>query len=179
MSSFPKLHNFNDMYTPPEAMRYILPFLPTDKTYWEACYGMGHMADELRRLGFTVVGNPDMDCLDEQPQDWDIFITNPPFNGNKKFFRRAIELGKPFALLCRLEHLGGVEALRLFKDAHIQVVIPERRINYITPKMLAGEKVGGSQFHSVWVTRGLDLPRDILYVKEQVIEDAKSFEELI
>ena len=85
--------------------------------------------------------------------------------------------GKPFALLCRLEHLGGVEALRLFQDAHIQVVIPERRINYITPKMLAGEKVGGSPFHSVWVTCGLDLPRDILYVKERVIEEAKSFEE--
>ena len=65
---------------------------------------MGHMADEVRRCGFTAVGGPDIDCLNEQPQDWDIFITNPPFNGNKKFFSRAIELGKPFALLCRLEH---------------------------------------------------------------------------
>ncbi|MFA7074131.1 MAG: hypothetical protein WC234_02960 [Endomicrobiaceae bacterium] len=48
----------------------------------------------------------------EKPkEEWDIFITNPPFNGNKKFFRRAIELEKPFAILCRLEHLGGGRSL--------------------------------------------------------------------
>lgn len=36
---FPKLHNFNEMYTPPEAVQYILPFLPKGKVYREACYG--------------------------------------------------------------------------------------------------------------------------------------------
>jgi len=41
--SFPKLHNFNEMFTPPEAMDYIMPFLDKSKTYWEACYGEGHM----------------------------------------------------------------------------------------------------------------------------------------
>ena len=167
MASFPKLHNFNDIYTPPEAIRYIEKFLPKDVIYWEACYGMGHMAEELKRSGYKVVGDSSIDCLQDQPKEWGIFITNPPFNGNKKFFRRAIELGKPFAILCRLEHLGGVEACELFKDTDIQVVIPEKRINYITPKMLRGEKVGGSPFHSVWVTKGLSLPSNIVYVKEQ------------
>lgn len=166
MASFPKLHNFNDMYTPPEALLYIVPYLPKDTIYWEACYGMGHMADELRRYGFNVIGESGMDCLINEPEAWDIFITNPPFNGNKTFFKRAIDLGKPFAFLCRLEHLGGVEALRLFKDISIQIIIPERRINYITPKMMNGEKVGGSPFHSVWVTYKLNLPKDIIYQPE-------------
>ncbi|MBP7007134.1 MAG: hypothetical protein KBB16_03685 [Candidatus Pacebacteria bacterium] len=107
MREYPKLHNFNDMYTPPEAMVSIIPYLPKDKIYWEACYGLGHMATELQNNGYQVVGNKDIDCLIEEPKEWDIFITNPPFNGNKKFFKRAIELGKPFAFLCRLEHMGG------------------------------------------------------------------------
>jgi len=165
MNKSPKLHNFNDMYTPPKAMEYIIPFLDKDLTYWEACYGKGHMADELRKRGFNVRGHKNIDCLEEQLEgDWDFWITNPPFNGNKKFLKRAIELKKPFALLLRLEHLGGVEAMRLLKDLDFQIIIPEKRVNYITPKMLAGEKVGGSSFHSIWLTYKLKLPKQINYI---------------
>jgi len=163
MKEYPKLHNFNDMYTPPEAILSIIEFLPKDKIYWEACYGLGHLAKELQSYGLNVVGNKKIDCLIEEPENWDIFITNPPFNGNKKFFKRATQLKKPFVFLCRLEHIGGVEAKRLFKDLDIQIVIPEKRINYITPKMMNGEKVGGSPFHSIWVTHGLNLPKQIIY----------------
>lgn len=42
---YPELHNFNDMYTPPIAMKYIMPYLDKSLVYWEACYGEGHMAD--------------------------------------------------------------------------------------------------------------------------------------
>ena len=162
--SFPKLHNFNEMYTPRVALSYIAPFLPKDKIYWEACYGQGHMAQTLTNLGFNVIGNSDIDCLIDKPNNFDILITNPPFNGNKKFIKRAIELSKPFALLIRLEHLGGVEAMELLKNLDFQIIIPEKRINYITPKMLKGEKVGGSPFHSIWLTYGLNLPKQINYI---------------
>jgi len=163
-NSFPKLHNFNDMYTPPEAMDYIIPFLNKDKIYWECCWGMGHMAKELKKRGFNVVGSPDTDCLISEPEKWDILITNPPFNGNKKFLKRAIELVKPFALLLRLEHLGGVEAMKLLKYLNFQIIIPEKRINYITPKMLRGDNVGGSPFHSIWLTYKIKLPKQINYI---------------
>ena len=103
---YPKLHDFNEMFTPPVAMRYIIPFLDKKLVYWECCYGQGHMARELTNNGFKVVGNQIMDCLKEQPKNWDFLITNPPFKTNKVFIRRAIELGKPFAFLIRLEHLG-------------------------------------------------------------------------
>ena len=163
---YPKLHNFNDMYTPPEAMDYITKFLDKNLIYWESCYGKGHMADELINRGFNVVGRSEIDCLVDEPKHkWDFLITNPPFNGNKKFIKRAIELKKPFAFLIRLEHLGGVEAFRLLKDLDFKLIIPEKRINYITPKMIAGEKVGGSSFHSIWLTNGLNLPKQINYIK--------------
>ncbi len=160
---FPKLHNFNEMFTPPEAMDYITPFLNKELVYWECCYGEGHMAKELKKRGFNVVGNKNIDCLKDQPDNWDFLITNPPFNGNKKFIRRAIELSKPFAMLIRLEHLGGVEAMNLLGGIYFQIIIPEKRINYITPKMNKGEKVGGSPFHSIWITMGLNLENQIIY----------------
>jgi hypothetical protein len=159
---YPKLHNFNEMFTPPEALDYITPYLNKELVYWEGCYGEGHLAKEMTRRGFNVIGSKDWDIFKVEPK-YDFLITNPPFNGNKKFIRRAIELKKPFALLVRLEHLGGVEALKLLKDLDFQLIIPEKRINYITPKMIKGKKVGGSQFHSVWLTYGLDLPKQINY----------------
>lgn len=163
---YPKLHNFNDMYTPSIAMKYIMPYLDKSLVYWEACYGEGHMADELKNNGFKVIGHKSIDCLVYNPCGWDVWITNPPFNGNKKFIRRAIELGKPFAFLIRLEHLGGVEACELLKDLDFKLIIPEKRINYLTPKSLRGEKVGGSPFHSVWLTyKCVDLPKQINYIK--------------
>jgi len=162
---YPKLHNFNDMYTPPEAMQYIIPFLDKNKIYWEACYGLGHMANELINNNFEVVGDNNINCLLSEPQeDWDIWITNPPFNGNKKFIKRAIDLKKPFIFLIRLEHLGGVEACNLLKNLDFKIIIPEKRINYLTSESLNGGKVSGAPFHSIWLTYKIDLPRQINYI---------------
>jgi len=164
---YPVLHNFNDMYTPPEAVDYIIPFLNKKLLYWESCYGEGHLAKELQKRGFEIIGNKNIDCLTEEPEKWDVWITNPPFNGNKKFIKRAIELKKPFVFLLRLEHLGGVEALNLLKDLDFKIIIPEKRINYITPKMIAGQKVGGSPFHSIWLTYKINLPKQINYIRKE------------
>jgi len=171
---YPKLHNFNEMFTPPDALNYIEKYLPKNKTYWEACYGEGHLANELIDRGFDVIGNKKIDCLNNEPKDnWDIWITNPPFNGNKKFIKRAINLKKPFIFLIRLEHLGGVEAMKLLKDFDFQIIIPQKRINYLTPKKLRGEKVGGAPFHSIWLTYKLKLPKQINYELEQLNEQTK------
>jgi hypothetical protein len=165
-NTFPVLHNFNEMYTPPEAVDIISKYLPKDKIYWEACYGMWHFASRLRENGFNVIWHKDIDCLNDVPslKEREIFITNPPFNWNKKFIKRAIELWKPFIFLIRLEHLGGVEASRLLKDLwDYTIIIPEKRINYITPKMMRWEKVWWSPFHSIFLTYWLWLWSKIIY----------------
>ena len=163
MTKFPKLNNFNEMYSPDISVEYIINYLPKELIYWESCYGEGHLARALEKREFKIVGNKEIDCLKKEPKKWDIWITNPPWKTNKKFLKRAIELEKPFAFLIRLEHLGGVEAMNLLGNLNFQIIIPKRRINYITPKMLKGEKVGGSPFHSIWLTYGLNLPKQINY----------------
>lgn len=53
--SYPELHNFNEMYTPKEAMQYIIPFLDKDLVYYEMCYWQWHMANWLIEEWFKVV----------------------------------------------------------------------------------------------------------------------------
>lgn len=161
---YPKLHNFNEMYTPPEAMNYIIPFLNKELTYYEMCYGQWHMANELIRNWFKVVWKQWLDCFIDNDLKYDFIITNPPFNGNKKFLKRAIKLWKQFAFLQRLEHLWWCEAYEIFKDLDIKIIIPKKRINYITPKVQEWKKVWGSPFHSIWITYWLELPKYINYI---------------
>ena len=167
---YPKLHTTDlaqELYTPPSATAQIVPFIPKGLVVWEMCYGRGDMANALRDSGISVVGDKNMDCFIDEPEAYDIIVTNPPYRNNKDFLERAIKSGKPFALLMRLEHIGGVRASDLLKDLDIKILIPKRRINFITPKMRDGKSVGGSQFHTIWVTYKLvDDPRQIIYLEE-------------
>ncbi len=173
---YPKLHKFDNMETPKEALDYIIPYLDKSLIYWECCYGRGHMAKQLESNKFKVIGNNKIDCLKEQPENWDFLITNPPFSNNKDFIQRAIELKKPFALLIRLEHLGGKRAFELLRDLDFKVIIPKKRVNYITPKMKQGIKVGGSPFHSIWLTYKVNLPKQINYIEEQLTAEGEGKE---
>ena len=165
---FPTLHKSDmsqEMYTPDSALELILPYLDREKIIWEMCFGAGLMANFFSTKGFSVIGERNMDCLTTVPEKFDVIITNPPYRNNKDFLERAINLKKPFALLMRLEHLGGVRAKKLLENIPLKILIPERRINFITPKIRLGIKVGGSPFHTIWVTSGLvHDTRQIIYL---------------
>jgi len=112
------------------------------------CYGRGDMADVLKKAGHRVVGGENLDCFISHV-NFDLIITNPPYRNNKEFVKLAIKSKKPFAFLMRLEHLGGVEAFEIFKDLDVKILIPKRRIDFITSKTRENIKVGGSPFHTV------------------------------
>lgn len=165
--TLPKLSNFNELYTPPEGFAYIRDLLPKEWTYWEMCYGKGHLANAMRLEGFNVIGEPTWDCFLTNPgdgKDYDYIITNPPYKNNKEFIKRAIELGKPFALLIRLEHMWGIEAFNIFKDLDFQIIIPKKRINFITPKTYWTSKKSSASFHTIWLTWWFNLKKQITYV---------------
>ena len=159
-----KLANFNDMYTPDYAIDYIIEYLPKDKVYWECCYWLWHLAKSMEKRWYSVVWSSDIDCLVSEPKEWyDIIITNPPFRWNKKFIKRAIELWKPFIFLIRLEHLWWADAMDVFNDDDIQILIPRKRINYITPKIMRWEKTWWATFHSIFVFYKMNLPKKLIY----------------
>lgn len=171
MKVFPKINTSKEaqeMYTPNYATDLIVPHIPKNKIVWEMCYGKGHMARRLQHHNIEVVGEGITDCFVEQPKNFDIIVTNPPYTGNLEFIEKCMDSGKPFALLIRIEHLGGVAKYNLFKDlgADMKILIPERRVNFITPKDQRGVKgKRSSPFHTIWLTYKLvEDTRQIIYI---------------
>ena len=69
--------NHDDYMTPKSAWQNIAEYIPKDKQIWEAFYGDGTSAENLKELGFNVVSEP----IDFYKEDrGEIIVTNPPLN---------------------------------------------------------------------------------------------------
>lgn len=160
-----KTKSSDDYQTPPEALRPLLPFLDKDWTIWECANGKGNLSSELVKEGFDIIATDikvgDFDFLTQKPVQWDCIITNPPFSLKQEFLQRCYELGKPFALLLPLTTFETAKRQDLFKKYGVQVILFDKRINFETPS----GKGGGSWFASAWFTWGLNLPKELNFVK--------------
>ena len=157
----PKLLNpghTDEMYTPAYALDPLIPFLP--KSRWEniglcVCEPYPgpsrHMVNALKERGFCVV---------EHPHEAEMIITNPPYSKKDEILQECYDYGIPFALLLPLTALEGKKRGAMYREHGIQLIIPNRRVNFITPN-------GGKSawFQVAWFTWGLNLPKDLNFVE--------------
>lgn len=142
--------------TPNYATDLLIPFLtdiapmsPSKKfVVWECAAGLGKIANRLMWDGFDVIstdlsyeGGMKMNFLtDIMSFPFDVIATNPPFSLKVKFYKKCLEYGKPFALLIPADYSKWtIEAVE--KDG-CEKIIPNRRIDYITPNILQRIHVG-------------------------------------
>jgi hypothetical protein len=153
----------DEFQTPKEALTGLLPFLSKNWIIWECAYGKGNLVKHLEQEGFKVVGSPSLDFIrgDVILEDFDCIITNPPYSKKEQFLKRCYEWEIPFALLLPLTALEGKGRGKLFKKYGIQLIIPNKRINFITPS----GNGGGSWFQVAWFTYKLNLPKDLMFVE--------------
>jgi len=148
--------------TPGYALDPLLPFLNKDWVIWECAWGESILANNIKERGFKVIGKTDIDFFQTNLIDeCDILITNPPYSKKEEFLKRAYELGKPFAFLLPLTTLEGIKRGELFSKYGIQLIIPNRRINFITPS----GKGSGAWFQVAWFCWKMNLPKDIMFVE--------------
>ena len=155
----------DECYTPEEAIYPLLPYLKNFKTIWDCAFGSGRLAEHFNKFGYNVVGLMDYDFLkkgSETISNFDVIITNPPYSQKDKFLKRAFEIGKPFAFLLPLTTLEGIKRGKMFRENHIQVIIPNRRINFEIP---SGKK--SSWFATAWFCYKFNLPQDLMFVELQ------------
>lgn|SRR3972149_6865733 len=150
----------DECYTPEIAIRPLLPYLKKEWLIWDCAFGSGRLAEHLKKFGFSVIGDSSNFLEQQGAEEVDCIITNPPYSIKDKFLEHAFEIGKPFALLLPLTTLEGIKRGKMFKDNGIQIIIPNRRINFEIP---SGKK--SSWFATAWFCWKLNLPKDLMFVE--------------
>jgi hypothetical protein len=121
-----KIHD--DYMTPKSAWENIQQLIPRDKILWEAFYGDGKSGTHLKDLGFDTIHEP-IDFFENDLGD--IVISNPPFTKIKEVLQRLLVLNKPFILIMPSSKINTQYFRRMFKDKKIQIIIPQKRIQFI------------------------------------------------
>lgn len=158
-----------EAYTPKYAVDIILPYLPKSKVIWAPFSRDEHnFARYLRGKGYTVINthyNPETkegyDFLTTNPPvDFDIILDNPPFKNKASYVKRALELGKPFALFLPFNSFGdnGIPSLFMEHNAEPQMLIPDRRTEF------ENQPQSGISFKTVYICRDI-LPKQIIFCK--------------
>ncbi len=154
----------DDFQTEDYAVDVLAPFLPPGCHVWECAAGKGRMVRRFQHHGFRVTatdiktGTNFLDSLpmNGAPDDHDVIATNAPFSIKDDFLMRCFSQPKPFALLLPITALGEIERGRMYRAfGGIDVILPERRIEFTTPS----GKEGGAWFFSAWFCRGLAPPK--------------------
>lgn len=142
----------DELYTPNEAIYPILKYLDKDKIYWECTdYGDSNIRKVLVENGFKVIATrkEEFDFLKDEPLfKFDVIITNPPYSIKDKFIKRCYELEKPFLLLLPLTALEGKERNKLYKEKGIELIILNKRINFMKNK-------NNVWFNTSWFCKGI------------------------
>lgn len=164
--------------TPNYATRLLIPFIPKNIKYiWECAAGHGKIVTCLRDAGYSVYANDIQKELENVNQgnfltDFTTkenllpsmaIITNPPYSLKRKFFEKCIEYDLPFALLISGDYsLWTIDAVRKY---NCEKIIPDHRIDFITPSGKSGATGHTSYFHSYWLTRYFGLGKSETFVE--------------
>ena len=153
----------DDYMTPKYAWDWIKDFIPQDKVIWEAFYGDGESGKILSDLGFNVI-HEETDFFTNNLGD--VIVSNPPFTKKKAVMTRLKEIDKPFIIICPSSMLNTQYIRNLFKDDRLQIIIPNKRINF---KKLIDGKVPDNwgdrcNFDCFYYCWKLDLPNDIVWL---------------
>jgi hypothetical protein len=176
--------------TPPHALEPLYEHLDRMKykVIWESAAGPEQLLTNALDAKGYLTWSSDLlygaafNRFSYKPAYYQIEITNVPFSIAHLWIKKAFEDGKPFAFLMPYEKTIRADIKALFRAYHkqpwaVEVLSPERRINFKMPNMGWGitvfdEKKGkmvkkgeSAQMPTVWVTWGLEIwkTRDSLF----------------
>jgi hypothetical protein len=168
-----KIQTRDVFQTPKYATKLLIPFIPKHiLSFWECASGEGKISNVLMQEKNCLIINSDLKYKEDYnfltmnfPEKLDksksCIITNPPYSLKYKFVEKAISHDIPFAFLIPFDLSKTL--IEFFDKYNCQAIVPNRRIDYITPTRKEG-KASSSQFHSVWLTRYFNLPQQLNFV---------------
>jgi hypothetical protein len=154
----------DEYFTPPEAVKPLLRFIPTDKVLW--CpfdKATSSYVRVFKEAGYRVLHShidEDKNFFFYEPEEpYDIIVSNPPFSIKDDILRRLTELNKPYAMLLPLPTLQGQKR---FDDLiGSEALIFDKRINFFTDEAQT-QMAKGVAFASIYVCKGI-LPEKLIF----------------
>lgn len=128
--------NKNDYYTKKKYWEQISHLIPKDKIIFEAFLlnSKSKSLDYWKQLGYNVVGNHDLDFLNDDLPEYDIIVSNPPFETNikKKILKKLFELDKPFIIVINVMNVFTKYLRDIFGDKikDLQIIKPLGRVKF-------------------------------------------------
>lgn len=144
-----KKQDRDGFYTPRYATEIIIPYIPKNiKNIWDVGAGRHFIGNVLEEFDYRVLytdidgnkNNVSHNFLTEdfQPllkiKNIEMLVSNIPFSLKPEFINRAIEIGLPFCFLMPFDISGYL--WEMFKNKGLQAIVPERRIDFITPNIV-------------------------------------------
>ena len=146
----PKFTTHNDYYTPKLAWEQIKPFLE-EKNFGAIfeCFLLNSNEQSktyLEELGYNVIGNKNVDFLDETTwdetmikKDYDCIISNPPFERIKSYkerksnlkykcIKKLLDNDKPFIILMNSTNMFQKWFMELVEGKDIKFIFPSKKI---------------------------------------------------
>lgn len=155
----------DDFQTPFYAIDCLIPYLNKEWIIWECASGKGNLVKAFKNKGFKVIGTDlitnNSNFLTYKPLLFDCIITNPPYSKKQEFLKRCYSLNVPFALLLPLTALESEKRQKLFREYNLQLIIPNKRINFETPS----GKGKNSWFATAWFCGNMNLPKDLNFIE--------------
>jgi len=152
----------DDYMTPKYAWENIKQYIPKCKI-WEAFYGDGNSGKYLQELGFDVIHEP-IDFFEEQPDNYEAIVSNPPFSKVKEILQRLLIIDKPFILIMPSSKIN-TSYFRQWKNK-IQIIIPRKRIHFL--KLVDGKipdnQKSACNFDCFYYCYKINLPNDIVWL---------------
>ena len=171
----PHFQVYDDYYTPESAWKQISHIIPQNKIIWEACMlgadksrSPQHIASSGDIFVDNLVYDTSMDCLEDQPSEWDMIITNIPFDRKLKIpiLKKFVEYDKPFITIMNSCNLYSKYMREIFGEniKHLQVIHPSSKINF--DKLIGDEVVEtkNCSFYSVYVCYKMNLDTKDLWI---------------
>lgn len=140
----------DSFFTPSYATRLILPYIPNNvKGIWDVGAGRHFIGNVLGENGYRILST-DIDGLEinlphnfleedykqlVKSKNIDMLVSNIPFSLKKEFIYKAVEIGLPFCFLMPFDMSGYL--WDVFKNHGLQAIVPERRIDFITPNTVS------------------------------------------
>jgi hypothetical protein len=143
----------DECYTPAYGVKPILKYIPKGATVW--CPFDKPESEFVKQISVqnkVVYTHIDTghDFFEFEPYEWDVMVSNPPFTNKRKFFERALELEKPFALIMTNTWLNDAAPKQLFATKDLQLLMFDKRMKFIMANGADNNKITFSSSYYCW-----------------------------